>query len=183
MKKLYIIHYTCEVEQFGPEGEEYTVERDFTRRYTSYTEAQQALADLDMIGASRVDMEEIPYVKCLFYYALAAVVAIAGGYKSRKGQDLFYDLLLRTRYDVGNDRLAEWFDHHSYNYDHRDEGRTYYLLWHDDEVAVSKTFKGILTAWWSELAWNHHFTKIDYVAGDFFNSIMAQVVANERWYY
>jgi len=166
MKKLFIIHYTCEVEQFGPEGEEYTVERDFTRRYTSYTEAQQALSDLDMIGASRVDMEEYSYFKCLLYYFRAMFVAFTGGYKTLEGMDHFYDLMLKTHFEVGNNHLAEWFDDHSYSWDHRDEPKIYVLYYHHREVGVSKTLRGILQAWWSEFFWNHRITRIHITHGD-----------------
>lgn len=112
--KLYVIKYTLEVECYSYEECYDVVEREFTARLTDFNEVQQYVSDLDMIGATRVEVDEYSMLVCLMYYIRALAVALTGGYKNRS--EHFYELLRNTHCDIGRCRLAEWFDQRAFKY-------------------------------------------------------------------
>lgn len=109
MKKLYLVSYTC-TEEFDGHSCRITDHE----LYRSYGKMVERCSDLDMIGASWVDVREISMIKHIALQMLAAVVGFFG-YRTEAGYFLFWDLMQESGYDMYS-KLAAWFDEKVYKY-------------------------------------------------------------------
>ncbi len=162
--KYSVINFEIDVEVFGPEGEEDTVRRNYSRSFTNKKEKEDFISAVVADGGDVISIKEIPMWQHKGYQILALLYAVCTlAWRREEGTITFYNLMEKGMVNFGRSRIAQWFDGMVYHFDHKGD----VPIWiaserkSDSMVGVSRTRKGILQCFITELIYNHKLIRIE----------------------